>query len=119
MATNQLTATASSGSQATTQSPQAQAVVQEQANGVKTGSVQPGTATALLNSQGGVPLHLKALSTINLANASPVTVTVPPAASLPKHHVNMTLFGLSGLMLLVAVVLFWAMRRSVKSTISY
>lgn len=114
MATDQLTATAGSGSQATTQSPQSAG--QPSGNSALSGSVQPGTATSLLDSQDGVPLHGTALSTVSLTNTAPA-VAVLPKASPPKHHVNSAFFGFSGLLLLVAVVLFWNTNRSAKGTL--
>jgi hypothetical protein len=41
-------------------------------------------------------------------------VTTPKPAV--KHHVNPILLGLSGLLLVVAVVSFWLASRSVKTT---
>jgi hypothetical protein len=113
MDTNQLTTTAGSGVQATTQSPQSAG--QPSTAGAQSSSVQPGTATALLNGQSGVPLHGTVLSTINLNATTPAIVSVP-TSNQPKHHVNLMLFGLSALLLVVAVVLFWTTTRSAKNT---
>jgi hypothetical protein len=117
MATDQLSASSGSGTQGSTQSPQSAGST---ATGAPTSSVQPGTATALLNNgQGGVPLHGTALSTVNLAPATAAaTVTVqPPLPGMPaKHHINTPLFGMAILLFVVAAVLFWTTGRSVKNT---
>jgi cobalamin biosynthesis Mg chelatase CobN len=103
----------SADSQANTQSPQSNN--QSIATGTKSSSVQPGTATALLSSQGGVTLYPTALPTINVNTATSTTATTT-ANNTPKHHVNPVLLGFPVLLVVVAVVLFWAMRRSVKNT---
>lgn len=101
-------------SQANTQSPQTSA-----GSGSPTAApaskVQPGTATALLSSQGGVALHPTALPTVNI-NTATSTTAATTTNNTPKHHVNPVLLGFPVLLVVVAVVLFWAMRRSVKNT---
>ena len=116
MATKQLTTTsAGSGVQSTTQTPQSAG--QGADGGAQSSSVQPGTATALLNNSGGVPLGGAVLTTVSLNGATPATVSsVSPASSPPKHHVNMALLGSSTLLLAVALALFWLTSRSVKNT---
>jgi hypothetical protein len=106
---------ASSGVQSTTQSPQSAG--QPASVGTQASGVQPGTASTLLNSQGGLPLHGTALSTVNLNATSGVTAA--PTSSPAKHHTNPVLFGLSALFLVAAVVLFWAVGHSVKNTTQY
>lgn len=118
MATNQLTTGTGSGVQSTTQTPQSAG--QGATGGTQSSNVQPGTATALLSSPGGLPLQGTKLTTVSLNAATPATVaSVSPATSPPKHHVNTALFGFSALLLAVAVVLFWATSRSVKNTTQY
>ena len=118
MATNQLTTGTGSGVQSTAQTPQSAS--QGTTGGTQSSSVQPGTATALLSSPGGLPLQGTKLTTVSLNAATPATVaSVSPAAALPKHHVNTALFGFSALLLVVAIVLFWTANRSVKNTTQY
>lgn len=118
MATNQLTAVNGSGDQAATQSPQSAS--QPATGDTASSGVQPGTATSLLNGgQGSVQLHPSALSTVDLgggAGAATGTVAGTAAKTATRHHVNPVLFGVSALLLVVAVVLFWTTSRSVKST---
>ena len=116
MASNQLTTTTSSGQQGSTQSPQTAG--QSGSTGTQSSSVQPGTATALLNSQNGVPLHGTALSTVSLNNSSN-TLVPSPAKPAYKRHINSPLMGVSVLLFIIAVVLFWAVSRPVKSTTQY
>jgi hypothetical protein len=118
MAPNQLTAGNGSGTQATTQSPQTAG--QPAATGTQSGNVQPGTATNLLNSSGGVPLRPTPLSTVSLTpSASTPAVLAQSTVTQPKHHINPVLFGFSGLLLLVAVVSVWIISRSAKNTTEY
>jgi len=106
------------GSQSNTQNPQT--AIQPVSAATKSGSVQPGTANSLLTSQqGGVPLQTTVLSTVSL-NPSALQTAVPTtgtASSPPKqHHVSYVLLGFPVVLILVAVILFWTIRRSVKST---
>lgn len=119
MADTQLTTTGSgSGAQAATQSPQS--VGQSPSSGAQASSVQPGTATSLLNGQSGVTLRTTALSTVNLDGGNAASTAASLPANPPaKHHANPALFGFSGLLLVVAVVLFWTTSRSVKNTTQY
>jgi hypothetical protein len=117
-----LTTTSGSGTQSTTQTPQSAG--QEATGGTQSSNVQPGTATALLNSSGGVPLGGTVLTTVSLNRATPAAApatvsSVSQAGSPPKHHVNTALFGFSVLLLVVAAVLFWTAGRSVKNTTHY
>ncbi len=117
MAANQLTTTTSSEDQATTQNPQLAG--QPATNGAQSSSVQPGTATDLLSSRGGVPLQEKVLPSVNLgATTSSVAVRPEPRPEpkpVAKHHVSVVLFGLPVLLVLVAIALLWAVRRSAKN----
>lgn len=110
---DQLTTTTSSGQQGTTQSPQAAG--QAGNTGTQATSVQPGTATALLDGQNGVPLHGQALTVVNI-NAATATVAQPASKPTAKRHINAPLMGVSVFFLAVAIVLFWLTSRSVKTT---
>ncbi len=102
MAANSLTTTTSSGEQTTTQSPQMAG--QPAAAGTQSGSVQPGTAAALLNNQGGILLQDKVLPSVNLtATTSSVAARVQPKPAA-EHNVSFVYFVLPALLLLVAVV---------------
>jgi len=114
MASNQLTTTSNSlSSQTVTQSPQ----TATGSNGASplSGSVQPGTAVSLLNSNVGMQLHGTALTTINLSTSNSTSAT-PTLQSAQKHHIYIPLFGLSALLVLVAIVLLSTANRSVKTT---
>jgi hypothetical protein len=115
MTTNPLTATTGSGAQTNTASPQS--VGQSVATGAQSSSVQPGTATSLLNGEGGVSLHSTALSTVNLDSpgAAPASIA-NQATPKPQHHVDSALLGFPALLVVVAIVLFWAVSRSGKTT---
>lgn len=117
MADNQLTTTSGSESQANTQSPQAAGA--GVTGSVQSGSVQPGTATSLLNGgQNGVPLNGSALSTVSL-NTPPQAATASVIkAAIPKqnHHVNSVFLAFPALLILVAAIAFWLTSRSEKTT---
>jgi hypothetical protein len=114
MANNQLTTVNGSGEQTTTQSPQS--ATQPAATGTLSGSLQPGTASNLLNGQGGVALHGTSLSTVSLSAASPATTASTAAVTPVKHHPIPALYGVSTLLLVIALILFWTTSRSVKIT---
>lgn len=112
MAQQTLTTTAATGTQTTTQSPQTSSAAGF-ANSPSSG-VQPGTAESTLQSkQGGIPLGQASLSTVSLNTA---TVAKPRIVTPKSHHINPALFGVSLLLLVVAVGLFWTTSRSVKTT---
>lgn len=76
-------------------------------------TIQPGTATDLLNTKQGVSLKTEALSTVNLgAPQASVSQFTPP----PAKHTSPVLFGVSGLLFVVAIVLFVVTMRSAKNT---
>lgn len=108
--------TNSSGGQTTTQSPQS--AVGSGVGGTQTGGVQSGTPNNLLTSSNGISLSGTALTTVSLnpGTATKASTTTVPLASPIKHHVNSVLLGFSGLLIVVAIVLFWVANRSVKST---
>jgi hypothetical protein len=118
-----LTIAPATGSQVTTQNPQTVPTGQSVGGAsTKSGGVQPGTARSVLTSQNGLSLGNSALTTVNLATgeasgtqAESKAVAQQPAA----HHVNGALVGISIVLILVAIVLFWAIGRSAKSTTNY
>lgn len=101
------------GSQTTTQSPQASVGPGGTASRTS-GNVQPGTATSLLNNdKGGVSLQNKQLSLVSLGTRqSKVSQFTPPL----KHHVNPALYGVSGLLFLLAAAVIVAIISASKTT---
>jgi hypothetical protein len=119
MATDQLTTTTGSQSQTTAQAGNLQPTGQAGDTATNSSDVQPGTATSLLSSQqGGVPLHGTSLSQVSLNNPTPAALPVATTTTtvVKPHHVNTVFLGFSGLLFVVAVILFWTTSRSVKST---
>lgn len=116
MAQNNLaTTTANGGEQTTTGSPQ-NATAVGSFTGQQASAVQPGTASNLLANQpgqSGLPLRGTQLTTVNLKTSTAATAT--PSAT-PARHLNPALFVVSGILLVVAVVLFWTAARSAKTT---
>ena len=106
-----LSAAGGAGTQTITQSPQSS--TQTSSLG-QSQNVQNGTAESVLNSKVGVPLGGTHVNSIQLANAS--VSTAPPTA--PAHHRSPVLLGFSGLLFVVAIVLFATATRndSVKKT---
>src|SRR5487761_1621130 len=95
------------GTQTTTQDPQnstqASSLGQSQ-------NVQTGTAVSLLDSHTGIPLNNTIVPTVSLSTGTPHTAPpMPPATS--HHGLNPVLLGLSLLLFVVAVALFWATSR--------
>ncbi|HXR49626.1 MAG TPA: hypothetical protein VN778_01210 [Verrucomicrobiae bacterium] len=107
-----LSTTTGSGTQTTTQSPQASTGTTGTTE--SSSSVQPGTATSLLSSQNGMPLHASALTTVNLTGATQAQTS--QAAPPSKHHINGGLLGISLALFVIAIALFWFTSRPVKST---
>lgn len=108
-----LTTTGSSQSQTVTQSPQA--AVQPLNTGTPSSNVQPGTATALLNNRAGIALNGGSLSTVNLAPNSDTQTSTGASPASPRH-INVGLFGVSIVLCLAAIALFWITSRTAKST---
>jgi hypothetical protein len=113
-----LTTGSSSGTQTTTDTPQA-TTTDNGLSGTPTSGVQPGTATSLLSSPAGnaavgVPLGQTQLSTVSLNAPATAAVVVQPRVSKP-HHVNWGLFSMSGILLVIAVGLFWWMSHAAQS----
>jgi len=109
-----LTATSGTGTQTTTQSPQA-ATTGSTSPAQPTG-LQPGTATSLLNGQGSVTLQPTPLSTISLGGTSQQTTSSPSLAPVRHQHVNFVLVGLVAVVLLIALVCTVVFSKQVKST---
>ncbi len=110
----QLTTTNSSGTQATTQSPQSAGAASTAA--ANSSSLQPGTATRVLDSgaNDGVPLSTTPLTTVNFNRAANIQATTAPV--VPDRHVNPAFFSITVILVLVAVALFWWISRSEKNT---
>lgn len=107
----QLPTAYSSGTQNTTQNPQNSAQTGSLAN--QTGSVQTSGLNSLLESQNGIPLQNTYSSAISLN--SPIT-TSTQSNQLPHHSPNYILLGGSGLLFVIAIVLFWMSSLSAKNT---
>jgi hypothetical protein len=108
----QLTTSSNSGIQSTTQSPQNSAGSSGPA--AQVGSVQPGTAPNLLNTdKNGVALSNQSLSLVNLGARQSQISKFAPA---PERHTNPALFGVSGLLFVIAVVMFYVTARAAKNT---
>jgi hypothetical protein len=109
-----LPTTTGSGTQATTGTPQN--VAQTSSFGsTQTNTVQTGVASSVLSAQsGGIPLTSVPLVAYDLNQAIPGTTTStnPVAHSQPNH----TLLGVSALLLVVAVILFWTTKKSKNTT---
>jgi hypothetical protein len=113
----------SSGSgtqQAGTQSPQ-----NSVGSGVNTeagSNVQPGTATSLLTTTSGIALTPSQLPTINVnesAQPSTSTNSVATTTVQPKHYISGGLLGVSIGLFIIALVVFWVITRSAKTTTNY
>ena len=105
------------GQQNATQNPQT--VPSAPGASTRSGGVQPGTATSLLTSTQGETLHPQTLTTVSLAS-DPRTVRTTTSSVQPAppqaHKVNAVWVAIPLVICLVAVVVFWAMSRSAKST---
>ena len=108
--TQQLPVSAGSGTQTTTQSPQNSTQSATLSNQVD--NVQIGTPASLLNNVGGISLSSTTQPTVNLA--SNASTTQPVAQQAIHHSPNLILVGFSGLLFVVAVVLFWVTSPSSK-----
>lgn len=118
MAEQQLTTTSNSQLQTTTKSPQIAGQASTN-NATRASKVQPGTATALLNSKDGIPLEGTKSLKISLSNGAIAQTASQSAATAPmppKHQVNPVLLGVSALLFITAIVLVWATMRSAKNT---
>jgi hypothetical protein len=119
-----LSISSGSGAQTSTQSPQGLVSSGNNAAAESGSNVQPGTATTLLTTSGGISLHPTALTTVSVSNAGsePVTTTSSAVATVnvqPKHHINGGLLGVSIGLLVIAAVVFMIITRSAKNTTNY
>ncbi len=115
---NQLTAGQASGTQAGTQNPQA--ISSSNGGDEQASGVQPGTASTLLTSPNGVALNPVAVPTVSLGNTLQSSSSqTTPTAVVSHHHVDTTFLIIPGLLIVVAIVAFWATSRSVKNTTYY
>ncbi|GAC1499604.1 MAG: hypothetical protein NVS1B10_02500 [Candidatus Saccharimonadales bacterium] len=115
MAQDELTAGTSSGQQTDTQNPQTAG--QAGNTGAQSSSLQPGTATNLLTSPNGVSLNNTPLATLSLdpsQNTSSSSTLVPPNPA--PHHLKPALLIFPGVLVLLALILFWLTTRQAKST---
>lgn len=111
---NTLKAVGNSGSLSQTQDPQSATST----NGAiaQANSIQPEPTADALTSSEGLNLHPTALSTVNLSGRTTTSAsTITPAV---KHHTNPILLGFSGLLIIVAILLVWAISRPAKETLN-
>jgi hypothetical protein len=103
-------------SQASTQTPQAS--VGPAGNSNSSGTVQPGTATNLLETDnGGITLTNQVLPTVTVAATATGTVqTTKSDTQSTNHHTNFFLLGLAIVIFVLAVGFFWSTFRSAKNT---
>ncbi|HXE10270.1 MAG TPA: hypothetical protein VN554_02480 [Verrucomicrobiae bacterium] len=107
------------GQQNVTQNPQT-APKQPVGSTTQSSNVQPGTADSLLTSRQGVGLHNQSLTTVSLANTSTQTSVQPATQTAPaKHQVSAVAISVPIVLCLVAILAFWIVRRSAKSTTNY
>jgi len=112
---NPLSATAATGTQMTTQSPQVS--TNSGPATVASGNVQPGTSTSLLSAQNGVLLRPTPLSTVSFSPSAATSQTqaiVAPSSS--HHHVSGAFIGFAAALFIVALVLFISVFKSAKNT---
>jgi hypothetical protein len=110
-----MTSTSLAPVQTSTQSPQA-ATMSNFGASQSSGGVQPGTAATLLNSSQGIKLADTALPAINLGTSTAATSSASPSKNSNQHHINGPLLGFAGLLIVVALVLFWTASHSIKNT---
>lgn len=107
------------GQQNDTQNPQT-APKQPVGSTTQSGNVQPGTADSLLTSHQGVGLHGQSLTTVSLANSSAQTTSQPASKAAPaEHHVSAVAIAVPIALCLVAIIAFWVVSRSAKTTTNY
>lgn len=116
---DQLTAVSGSGTQTTTGTPQAVPVTAGFGGGTQSSGVQPGTATALLNSGQGVELTQTSLPTVSLDNSTAGQTTSVVPLAVKAHHINAGLLSVPVLLILAAGIFFWLTNRSAKTTTEY
>ncbi|HSX46130.1 MAG TPA: hypothetical protein VLG27_03980 [Candidatus Saccharimonadia bacterium] len=112
----ELNTTTNSGGQNTSTAP-LQSSQQSLGGGTPAGSVQPGTGSSLQGTSGsalsgtGIPL-----SVLTSGTTTSQTHAQTAVAATPEHHANGVLLGFAGLLIIVALVLFFVAGRPVKST---
>src|SRR5665213_1338151 len=111
--TQGLSTTTGSGTQGTTQNPQT-ASQQSTTPANQTSNVQPSAPNTYLTNVGGVPLQPTGGESISLASTTATTTT--PTKLTVHHHPNGALLGFSGLLFVIAMVLFWSTSRTAKNT---
>lgn len=88
--------------------------------GARSSAVQPGTASAALTNNQGIQLESQPLTAVNVGNtASSQTTATKPALTPDNSKINPVLLVLTLLFIVVAIAMFWAIQRSVKSTTKY
>jgi hypothetical protein len=108
-----LTTSPGSGTQTSTQSPQSA----NQGGGLTNANAsyfQTGSPASMLTSQNGITLQQTPLSVVNI-NSTTATPKVQ-VTTQPKHHVNGLFLGLSLVLFLVAMALFWLTIKSANNT---
>jgi hypothetical protein len=101
------------GTQGTTASPQANN--QSNVSTISSNSLQSGSPTSILNSSSGVSLAQTPLATVNLGTPT-TTSTLATTTAGPKHHVNGVLLGISGVLILIALISFAVIFQSSNNT---
>jgi hypothetical protein len=114
MDTNQqLSAGAGTGAQASTQNPQTSSPSNNLAT--DTENTQTSSPDSVLNGQGSIQLHPTVVPSVNLASVTTVGTT-QPSTQTTHHTTNPALLGVSCLLFVVAIVLFWTTYRGDKNT---
>lgn len=109
-----LNTTTGTGTQTSTGSPQ---TVGAGSNTAQSGSVQPGTATNLLNSSQGISLANTPLTTVNLgATKTATTPGTTTGQAAADQQVSPLAIGVCVLLFAVALVAFAIINRSAKNT---
>ncbi|MGH7192307.1 MAG: hypothetical protein ACREJM_02095 [Candidatus Saccharimonadales bacterium] len=106
------------GDQNTTQNPQTVPTQTLGGASAKSGGVQPGTAASLLTSSQGEYMGSPAITTVSLgaAGQTQAATQAPSDTTKPVHHTSAAWFVVPVALCLVAVVMFWTMTRTAKST---
>jgi hypothetical protein len=110
-----LSATSGSGTQSTTQDPQST----NQANnlGAQNSGIQTSIpSNALESEEGGIPLYSTPIPTVNLNQSIQAPAASAKTVQTTHHAVNPVMLGFAGILLLVAIILFWNISRSAKNT---
>jgi hypothetical protein len=86
--------------------------------GTATGNVQTvGAANSLQTGQSGLQLHGTALTTVSMTNnVATIQQPQPQITTSSSHHINPILAGGSGVLFVLAIMLFWFTFRTAKNT---